>query len=125
MGGRDTPATANITCIQRPPKGSNESGLLQQVVFKCRFYYVGFRRNVGSEQWSLKAVDCEIQVIFDIGFTVLTFIFQLREYRCNITHDIYFFDIPRIFLEQELTKHRYFSNMNAFSAFSAGKRHVL
>ena len=27
-----------ITCIQRPPRGSNKSGLLQQVVFKCRFY---------------------------------------------------------------------------------------
>ena len=28
----------SITCIQRPLKGSNEIGLLQQVVFKCRFY---------------------------------------------------------------------------------------
>ena len=28
----------SITCIQRTLKGSNESGLLQQVVFKCRFY---------------------------------------------------------------------------------------
>ena len=27
----------SITCIQIPPKGSNESGLLQQVVFKYRF----------------------------------------------------------------------------------------
>ena len=27
----------SITCIQRPLKGSDESGLLQQVVFKCRF----------------------------------------------------------------------------------------
>ena len=26
-----------ITCILRPLKASNESGLLQQVVFKCRF----------------------------------------------------------------------------------------
>ena len=26
----------SITCIQRPLKGSNESGLLLQVVFKCR-----------------------------------------------------------------------------------------
>ena len=34
----------SITCIQRPPKGSNESGLLQQVVFKCRFYQVDLRR---------------------------------------------------------------------------------
>ena len=30
--------TDNITCIQRPPNGSNISGLLKQVVFKCRFY---------------------------------------------------------------------------------------
>ena len=28
----------SITCIQRPLKESNESGLLQQVVFKYRFY---------------------------------------------------------------------------------------
>ena len=28
----------SITCIQRPPKGRNKSGLLQQVVFKCRLY---------------------------------------------------------------------------------------
>ena len=28
----------SITCTQRPLKGSNESGILQQVVFKCRFY---------------------------------------------------------------------------------------
>ena len=27
----------SIACIQRPLKGSNESGLLQQVVFKYRF----------------------------------------------------------------------------------------
>ena len=26
------------TCIKKPLKGSNESGLLQQVVFKYRFY---------------------------------------------------------------------------------------
>ena len=30
----------SISCIQRPLKGSNESGLLQQVVCKCRFYKV-------------------------------------------------------------------------------------
>ena len=30
--------TVYITCIQRPLKGSYESGLLQQVVSKCRFY---------------------------------------------------------------------------------------
>ena len=34
----------SITCIQRPPKGSNESGLLQQVVFKCRYYLLDLRR---------------------------------------------------------------------------------
>ena len=28
----------SITCIQRPLKGSNKSGLLWQVVFKCMFY---------------------------------------------------------------------------------------
>ena len=28
----------STTCIKRPLKGSIESGLLQQVVFKCRFY---------------------------------------------------------------------------------------
>ena len=28
------------SCIYRPLKGSNESGHLQQVVFKCRFYYI-------------------------------------------------------------------------------------
>ena len=28
----------SITCIQTPPKGRNKSGLLQQVVFECRFY---------------------------------------------------------------------------------------
>ena len=34
----------SITCIQRPYNGSNVSGLLQQVVFKCRFYYVDLRK---------------------------------------------------------------------------------
>ena len=28
----------SITCIQRPLRGSSESGLLWQVVFKCSFY---------------------------------------------------------------------------------------
>ena len=28
----------SITCIKRPLEGSNESGLLQQVIVKCRFY---------------------------------------------------------------------------------------
>ena len=31
-------AQYSITCIQRGLKGNNESGPLQQVVFKCRFY---------------------------------------------------------------------------------------
>ena len=48
----------SITCIERPLKGSNERGLLQQVVFKCRFYYVDLRRVVVSEQRSLKAYRC-------------------------------------------------------------------
>ena len=54
-------------CIQRPPKGSNKSVLLQQVVFKCRFYYVDTRKDIVSEQWSLKAVDCLIQVVSNTG----------------------------------------------------------
>ena len=48
----------SITCIQRSPKGSNKSGLLQQVVFKCRFYFLDLRRGILSEQWSLKTGDC-------------------------------------------------------------------
>ena len=42
------------------------------------------------------------------SFQLLQFIFQLREYQCNITHDMFFFYIPRIFLEQELISHGYF-----------------
>ena len=52
----------SITCIQRPLKRSNESGLLQQVVFKCRFYQVDLKRVVVPEQWSLEAVGLLIQV---------------------------------------------------------------
>ena len=44
----------SITCIKRPPKGSYKGGLLQQVVFKCRFYKVDLRKVVVSEHWSLK-----------------------------------------------------------------------
>ena len=42
----------SITCIQRPLKGSNEIGLLQEVIFNCRFYLVdsGF---IVSDWWSL------------------------------------------------------------------------
>ena len=60
----------SITCIQRPHKGSNESGLLQQVVFKCRFYQVDLRRVAVSEQWSLTADGPLIQVVSNTGLTV-------------------------------------------------------
>ena len=60
----------SITCIQRPLKGSNESGLFHQVVFKCRFYWVDFRKVVVSEQWSLKVGGLLIQVVFNTGLTV-------------------------------------------------------
>ena len=53
----------SITCVKRPRKGSNKSGLLQQVVFKCRLYKVNLKRGVVSGQWSLKAVDCLIQEV--------------------------------------------------------------
>ena len=59
-----------ISCIKRPLTGSNESGLIQQVVFKCRFYYVGLRRIVISEQWSLKAGGLLMQVFSNTGSTV-------------------------------------------------------
>ena len=49
----------SITCIQRPLKGSNEIGPLQQVVFKCRFYQVKLRRVVVLEQWSLNPYPIE------------------------------------------------------------------
>ena len=58
------------TCIQRPPKGSNKSGLLQQVLFKCRFYYIDLRRGIVSDQWSLKEVDYLIQAVTDACLTV-------------------------------------------------------
>ena len=61
----------SITCIQRPLKGSNESGLLQQVVLKCRFYLVDLRVAV-SEQLSLTAGGLLIQVVSNTGLTVLT-----------------------------------------------------
>ena len=51
-------------------QGINESYLLQQVVFKCRFYCVDLRRVVVSEQWSLKACGLLIQVVSNIGSTV-------------------------------------------------------
>ena len=49
--------------IQRPLKRSNENGLLQQVVFKCRFYPVDLKRVGVSEQWSLKAGGLLIQMV--------------------------------------------------------------
>ena len=60
----------SITCVQIPRKGSNKSGLLQQVVFNCRLYWVDLIRGVVTGQWSLKAVDCLyrwslIQVVFN------------------------------------------------------------
>ena len=60
----------SITCMQRPLKESNESGLLQQVVFECRSYQVDLRTVVVSEQWSLKADGLLIQVVSNTGLTV-------------------------------------------------------
>ena len=60
----------SITCIQRPLKGSNESGLLQPVVFKCRFHKVDLKRVVVSEEWSLKAADILILVVSNTGLII-------------------------------------------------------
>ena len=62
--------TYSITCIQRPPKGSKKSGLLQQLVCRCRFHSVDLRRAVVLEWWSLKAVSSLIQVVSNTGFIV-------------------------------------------------------
>ena len=70
----------SITCVQRPCKGSNESGLLKQVVFKCRLYQGNLIRGVVSGQWSLKAVDCLIRVISNTGLTVLLFCCLIIKY---------------------------------------------
>ena len=59
-----------IICIQRPLKGSIESSLLQQVVFKCRFYSVVLKRVAVLEQRSLKAGDLLIQGFSNTGLTV-------------------------------------------------------
>ena len=56
--------------LYSPPKGSNKSGPMQQVVFKCRFSLVDLKKGVVSEQWSLKAVDCLIQVVYKTGLTI-------------------------------------------------------
>ena len=69
-----THSNYSITCIQRPPNGSNKSGLLQQVVKKYMFYQLDFTSSVVSEQWSLKAVNCLIQVVSDTGLTVLIYL---------------------------------------------------
>ena len=53
--------------VKKPLKGSNERGLLQQVVFKCRLYQADLRRDVVSEQWSLKAACLLIQVVSNTG----------------------------------------------------------
>ena len=60
----------SITCSQRPLKGSTESGLLQQVVCKCRFYYVDVRRLAVSKQWPLNAGGLLIKVVSNTGITV-------------------------------------------------------
>ena len=39
---------------------------------------------------------------------VNSFIFQQTEYPCKNTYDIFFLDIPQIFLEQKMIYHRYF-----------------
>ena len=62
----------SITCIQRPLKESNESGPLQQVVFKYRFFQVELRRVVVSEHWSLKVGGLLIQVVSNTGLTVVS-----------------------------------------------------
>ena len=46
--GHQSEPKYSTTCTPRPLKGNNESGLLQQVVFKCMFYYVDLRRVVVS-----------------------------------------------------------------------------
>ena len=72
--------TYSITCCKGPFNGSNESRLLQQVAFKCRFYYVALRRIVVSEQWSLKASGLLIQVVSNTGLTVyMIYMFTIQE----------------------------------------------
>ena len=56
-------------CIQRPLKGSNESGLLQQVVSEWKFYLIDLRRIVVSEQMSLKAGGLLIHVVSNTSLT--------------------------------------------------------
>ena len=60
----------SITCIERPLKESNESGLLQHVVIEYRLYLNDLRRVVVSKKWSLKAGGLLIQVVSNTGLTV-------------------------------------------------------
>ena len=60
----------SMTCINRALKGSNESGLLRQVVFKCRLYEVALRKVVVSERWSLKSDGLLMQVVSNTVLTV-------------------------------------------------------
>ena len=83
----------SITCIQRPPKGGNKSGLLKQVVFKCRFYYAKIERGVVSEKWSLKAEDCLIQVVSNTDFTVFPWFCSMTE---HVTSELLVFTGPTI-----------------------------
>ena len=61
------------------PRGTLD--LLQQVVFKCRLYLVDLWRSVVPEQWSLKAVDCLIQVTSNAGLTVFS-TYQINIFIC-------------------------------------------
>ena len=65
-----SPQSHSITGIQRQTKGSNKSGLLQQVVFKYRFYLFNSRSCVVFEKLSVRAVDCLIQVVSNTGLTL-------------------------------------------------------
>ena len=84
----------SITCIQRPLKESNGSGLLQQVVLKCRFYQIDLRRNAVSEQWSLTAGGLLIQVASNTDLTVLSQAFTEQHHLCqqNLVHEKGFYE---------------------------------
>ena len=69
--------------------GSNESGLLQQVVFKCRFYWVDLRMVAVSEQWSLKAGCLLRQAYYHIQMTsTATFYADIHNTRMQRNADI-------------------------------------
>ena len=65
--------------------------------------------------------DHSYNVIYHRKISIFFLSFNLRNNHA-ITPMIYFFDVPRIFLEQKLISHGYFQNMNALFT---GKRHVL